>query len=173
DPTARRALRLGLACLLTGAASALFGIGKIYWSVFAAVMILATPSGGITGRLRGRLAGTVAGCVLAGLLVPPTADHRVLQLVLGLLCILPGILAMAVGYGWTCFFVATAVGLLYGGLGEQGDFFRFRLVENLVGCAVIGLVMVLTWRGDPWPAAAVRLLRGIADAARSTDPAAP
>ncbi|WP_344832764.1 FUSC family protein, partial [Actinocorallia longicatena] len=172
DPVTRGALRLGLACLLTAAVSVLFGIGKVYWSVFAAVMVLATPPGLVRARMWDRLLGTLAGVLLAGVLVPLTGDARGLQLVLGLLFILPGILLMPINYGWTCFFVATAVGLLYGGIGDQGDFFHFRLLENLVGCAVIVLVMGLTWRSDPWPAAAARLLRGTADALRSSDPAA-
>ncbi|WP_329519333.1 FUSC family protein [Spirillospora sp. NBC_01491] len=175
DPVARRAVVLGAACFLAGLAGGLLRLGQIYWIVFAAVMILQTPPGRVRGRLGHRLAGTFAGVALAGVLVPWTADLQGVQGVLGLVLLLPALLLGVVNYGWTTLFVATAVGLLYAAMGESRTFFGDRLVDNLLGGCVIAVIIALTWPGrreDPWTRAAVRSLRGLAEAARSPDPRA-
>lgn len=61
DPAFRRAVRLGTACGLAGVVAGLLGLGRSYWAVFAAVVVLNAPVAVNRRRALMRIVGTVAG----------------------------------------------------------------------------------------------------------------
>ena len=65
DPAFRRAVRLAVACMLAGLIAELSDLGRVYWAIFATVVVLNAPAA--LDRRRGlmRIGGTVAGFLLA------------------------------------------------------------------------------------------------------------
>ena len=156
DPTFRRAVRLAVAAGLAEGAASLFGLTRIYWAVFAAVIVLSAPAAQDWRRGLWRIGGTVAGLVAAFALVALVGDNGRLAFLLALAALLPAMFLMPVNYGAAVFFITCTVSMMYAVSGEESDFLRFRVVDNAVGVAVVCAVSLLLWntsRGDWWRSA--------------------
>jgi uncharacterized membrane protein YccC len=153
DPTFRRAVRLAVAAGLAGCIASLLGLTRIYWAVFAAVVVLSAPAARDWRRALWRIAGTAAGLVAALVLVALVGDNGRLAFLLALVALLPAVFLMPINYGAAVFFITCTVSLMYTVSGEESDFLRFRVVDNAVGVAVVCGVGLLLWhtsRDDWW-----------------------
>jgi hypothetical protein len=172
DPAFRRAVCLAVACALAGLIPSLLGLGRPYWAVFAAVVVLNAPAAQDRHRALLRIGGTIAGLLLSLPLVALADGNAAAGLAIGLLALLPGLLLMPVNYGAAMVFITSAVGCLFAAGGNARDFLAFRFVDNLIGVAVIGAIGLVLWhtsRADWWFTARLTV-RSLASAARSTAP---
>ncbi len=135
------------------------------------MVVLNAPAALSWRRAAMRIAGTTIGFIGAIGIVALIGSHAALALIIALVLLLPGLLLMPVNYGAAVAFITCMVGVLFAVSGEEADFLKFRVVDNLVGVAVVGAVGTLLWRtniGDWWRAAR-RTALSLADAADSTD----
>jgi uncharacterized membrane protein YccC len=165
-------VRLAVAISLAGLLASLLDLSRIYWAVFAAVVVLNAPAALDRKRALMQVGGTAAGFLVAVGAVALVGDNGTLAFTLGLLALLVGIFLVPINYAAGVVFITTAVSLLYATSGEEADFLRFRVVDNAVGVAVVigvGLLLWRTGRADWWRAA--RLTAGsLADAADAAQP---
>jgi hypothetical protein len=61
-----------------------------------------------------------------------------LAFILALILLLPGIALMPIDYGAGLVFVTRTVAMIYSCTGEVTDFLKFRVLDDLVGVAVVG-----------------------------------
>jgi uncharacterized membrane protein YccC len=172
DPAFRRAVCLAVACALAGLIPSLLGLGRPYWAVFAAVVVLNAPAAQDRHRALLRIGGTIAGLLLSLPLVALADGNAAAGLAIGLLALLPGLLLMPVNYGAAMVFITSAVGCLFAAGGNARDFLAFRFADNLIGVAVIGAIGLVLWhtsRADWWLTARLTV-RSLASAARSPAP---
>jgi hypothetical protein len=172
DPAFRRAVCLAVACALAGLIPSLLGLGRPYWAVFAAVVVLNAPAAQDRHRALLRIGGTIAGLLLSLPLVALADGNAAAGLAIGLLALLPGLLLMPVNYGAAMVFITSAVGCLFAAGGNARDFLAFRFVDNLIGVAVVGAIGLVLWhtsRADWWLTARLTV-RSLASAARSPAP---
>jgi hypothetical protein len=171
DPIFRRAVRLAVAAGLAGLVAGLADLTRIYWAVFAAVVVLNAPAA--LGRKRAmlRIGGTVAGFVVAVALVELVGDHDTLAFATALAILLPAMMLMPINYGAAVAFITCAIALLYSVSGEEADFLQFRVVDNAIGVAVVCGVGLLLWRTsrDDWWRVAGLTAGSLAGAVDSTD----
>jgi len=172
DPAFRRAVCLAVACALAGLIPSLLGLGRPYWAVFAAVVVLNAPAAQDRTRALMRIGGTIAGLLLSLPLVALADGNAGAGLAIGLLALLPGLLLMPVNYGAAMVFITSAVGCLFAAGGNARDFLAFRFVDNLIGVAVIGGIGLVLWhtsRADWWLTARLTV-RSLASTAASPAP---
>ncbi|HEY7622285.1 MAG TPA: FUSC family protein, partial [Solirubrobacteraceae bacterium] len=152
DPIFRRAVRLAVAAGLAGLVAGLADLTRIYWAVFAAVVVLNAPAALGRRRAMMRIGGTVVGFVGAVALVELVGHHETLAFATALTILLPAMMLMPINYGAGVAFITCAVALLYSASGEEADFLQFRIVDNVVGVAVVCGVGLLLWRTsrDDW-----------------------
>ena len=171
-PRSAARLRLAVACMLAGLIAELSDLGRVYWAVFATVVVLNAPAA--LDRRRGlmRIGGTVAGFLLAIPIVAEIDHDPAIALALGMLLLLPGLLLMPINYGFAVMFITAAVGMLFTSSGDQADFIRYRVAENAIGVAVVLAVGLLLWRTRPadWWLLARRMRRALVSALRSSSP---
>jgi hypothetical protein len=172
DPAFRRAVSLAVACALAGLIPSVLGLGRPYWAVFAAVVVLNAPAAQDSKRALMRIGGTIAGLLLSLPLVALADGNAAAGLAIGLLALLPGLLLMPVNYGTAMVFITSAVGCLFAAGGNARDFLAFRFADNLIGVAVIGGIGLVLWhtsRADWWLTARLTV-RSLASAASSPAP---
>jgi uncharacterized membrane protein YccC len=158
DPTFRRAVRLAVAAAAAGLTASLLDLTRVYWAVFAVVVVLNAPAAQDWRRALMRIGGTVVGFGLALVLLALVGDHNALSLVIGLLLLYLAMLAMPVNYAVAVVFITATVAMMFAVSGEEADFLRYRVVDNLVGVAIVcgvGLLLWRTSRADWWHAAAM------------------
>jgi uncharacterized membrane protein YccC len=158
DPTFRRAVRLAVAVGAAGLAASLLDLTRVYWAVFAVVVILNAPAAQDWRRALMRISGTVAGFVLALGLLALVGDNGGLALIVGLLLLFPAMVAMPVNYGVAVVFITSTVAMMFAASGEEADFLRYRVVDNLLGVLIVGGVGLVLWRttrADWWRVAAM------------------
>jgi uncharacterized membrane protein YccC len=172
DPTFRRAVRLAVAAGAAGLTASLLDLTRVYWAVFAVVVVLNAPAAQDWRRALMRIGGTVVGFGLALALLALVGDHDALALVIGLLLLYVAMLAMPVNYAVAVVFITATVAMMFAVSGEEADFLRYRVVDNLVGVAIVGGVGLLLWRtsrADWWHAAAMTA-GTLADSAAADEP---
>ena len=119
-----------------------------------------------------RIGGTLAGFLAALVLLDLVAGNSTLAFILAMGALLPAMFLMPVNYGAAVAFITCTVSMMYAVSGEEADFLRHRVADNLVGVAVVcgvGVVLWRTSRADWWRVA--RLTAGsLAAAIASADP---
>ena len=119
-----------------------------------------------------RIGGTLAGFLAALVLLDLVAGNSTLAFILAMGALLPAMFLMPVNYGAAVAFITCTVSMMYAVSGEEADFLRYRVADNLVGVAVVcgvGVVLWRTSRADWWRVA--RLTAGsLAAATASADP---
>lgn len=120
-----------------------------------------------------RIGGTLAGFLAALVLLDLVAGNGTLAFILAMAALLPAMFLMPVNYGAAVAFITCTVSMMYAVSGEEADFLRYRVVDNLVGVAVVCGVGLLLWRAsrDDWWRVARLAAGSLADATASPDPA--
>lgn len=158
---------------LAGLIASLFHLTRIYWAVFAVIVVLNAPAALDWRRALMRIGGTLTGFLVALVLLDLVAGHGTLAFIVAMAALLPAMFLMPVNYGAAVAFITCTVSMMYAVSGEEADFLRYRVADNLVGVAVVcgvGLLLWRTSRADWWRVA--RLAAGsLANAAASPDPA--
>lgn len=136
------ALRVGVASLVSGGVSILFGLDRPDWAVLATVLVLHQGPDRVRGTVRGlhRFAGTIVGLVLFVGLFHLSLRGAALVLVLMVLQFLIELFIVR-NYGVAVAFI-TPVALLIGGANSTAGIatvVRDRLVETALG-AVVGVL---------------------------------
>ena len=174
DPTFRRGVRLAVACAIAGLIAELSGLGRPYWAVSAVVVVLNAPAAQSTSRALMRIVGTILGFACAIPLLALTGSNSVVSLLLGLLLLLPGLLAIPINYAVAVTFITCAVALLFasGPPSDLTDFLQFRVLENAIGVATVCVIGLLLWRTatDDWWVSARGMARSLARAYESPLP---
>jgi uncharacterized membrane protein YccC len=174
DPIFRQALRLAAAAGLAGLIAALLDLSRIYWAVFAAVVVLNAPPARDMPRALMRIAGTVLGFVLAIGLVALVGHDTALAFGIALVALLAGLILTPINYAASVTCITCMVSMLYTVSGEESDFLKFRVLDNAVGVAAVAAVGLLLARSstDDWWRVARLTARSLAAALTSTHPAA-
>jgi uncharacterized membrane protein YccC len=173
DPILRRALRLAAAAGLAGLVAALLDLTRTYWCVFAVVAVLNAPPALGTRRALMRIGGTVLGLILAVGLLQLIDHHGTLAFIIALVLFLPGLLLMPINYAAAMVFITCMVSLLFSAGGEETDFLKFRVLDNVVGVGIVAAVGMVMWRAssDDWWRVAGLTARSLSGALESDRPA--
>jgi uncharacterized membrane protein YccC len=158
---------------LAGLIAALLDLSRIYWAVFAAVVVLNAPPARDMPRALMRIAGTVLGFVLAIGLVALVGHDTALAFGIALVALLAGLILTPINYAASVTCITCMVSMLYTVSGEESDFLKFRVLDNAVGVAAVAAVGLLLARSstDDWWRVARLTARSLAAALTSTHPA--
>ena len=141
--------------------------------MFAVAVVLNAPAAQDWRRGLMRIGGALVGFLAALVLLDLVAGHGTLAFILAMVALLPAMFLMPVNYGAAVAFITCTVSMMFAVSGEEADFLRYRVVDNLVGVAVVcgvGLLLWRTSRADWWRVA--RLTAGsLAAAIAAGDPA--
>ncbi|HYZ01070.1 MAG TPA: FUSC family protein, partial [Candidatus Binatia bacterium] len=155
------AARLALCMSLAGIARELVPLGRGYWVLLTTALVLKPDFGSVFARAIQRAAGTLVGVLIAAVLLGLLAPG---PLLLACVPVFAALLPYAVrrNYGlFAAFLTPIAILLLDFGFPVDASIVGVRLLDTLLGCAIVLIAGYLLWP-ETWR---VRLGGRVADAA--------
>jgi len=133
----RTSLRAAVAVALASGVAHVFALGRSYWVIMVAVVVLAETWGASIQRAVQRVGATAAGCVVGWAVQRLAGNAQWVQVIMMLACIFLATYFRGYSYPWMMFFITVYVVFLFSLLGEwRLSIAVLRLEDTIVGGAV-------------------------------------